>query len=350
MIIGEGKFYDGRSPVAQPVAIAANVDAQHLELRVASQADVTRATDPIRLVEFRDIKLDAPIGRGFWALRLPDGGVVECPPDFYEPLAGVIRPSVGARFSRWAERSLKIAGACFLLSVAILVLFFQFGIPFLAKRAAAVVPSEVEQVITKETMRILDKIYFDPSEMDAERQEAIREGFAALVALNPGAPEYEILFRRSKIGPNAFALPAGKIIMTDELVDFLDNDEQIYGVLAHELGHIHYNHGLQAALQATGHAVVITVFLGDVTSALSVAAALPSVLFEKGHSRRHEREADTYATLFSMQAGMEPHHLIDALEKLTRRYGDGSRMAILSTHPPTAERAELIRSVAEDAR
>ncbi len=349
MILGQAKCYDGRSPVATPVELIAHPESLCLELREIVAEASPGAVTP-RFVSFTDLKLDPPIGRGAWALRLADGMVVECPAEIYESLASLIRPSVGARFSHWAERSLKIAAACFALSIAVLFLFFQYGIPFLAKRAVAVVPFEVEQTITHEAMRLLDRIYFAPSEMAPGTQDALREGFAALVAQYPGAPEYKILFRRSKIGPNAFALPGGIMIMTDELVDFLDNDEQIYSVLAHELGHIHHSHGLQAALQATGHAVVITVFLGDVTSALSIAAALPSVLVEKGHSRKFEREADTYATEFAMRTDLEPHHLIDALEKLTRHYGDVDDMVILSTHPPTKDRVKLIRNVANNTQ
>ena len=55
-----------------------------------------------------------------------------------------------------------------------------------------------------------------------------------------------LLFRDGgKFGANAFALPSGKIIVTDQLASLL-NDEQIVGVLAHELGHVVYRHGMRA--------------------------------------------------------------------------------------------------------
>jgi len=350
MILGEVKYYDGRSPVGKPVTLVADPSTGRFELRPGAPDALPGPDADSRWIDFKDLKLDPPIGRGNWALRLTDGGVLECPHEFYDAVAHFVRPSMGARFSHRAERSLKIAAACFAITVGILFCFFQYGIPFMASRAAAIAPPEFERLITGEAMRLLDKLYFEPSEMDAARRQSIEAGFAARVANHPSPPAYEILFRKSKVGPNAFALPGGTIVMTDELVDFLDNDDQIYGVLAHELGHIHHKHGLQAALQATGHAVVITVFLGDVTSAFSVAGALPSVLMETGHSRRFEREADTYATEFAIQTGLEPHHLVDALEELTRKFGDGGSWSILSTHPPTPERVELIRTVAGQSR
>lgn len=53
---------------------------------------------------------------------------------------------------------------------------------------------------------------------------------------------YEPLFRKSRLGPNAFALPADRIVLTDELVSLLDDEEAINAVLAHELGHLYERH------------------------------------------------------------------------------------------------------------
>lgn len=49
-----------------------------------------------------------------------------------------------------------------------------------------------------------------------------------------------------QIGANAFALPDGTLVVTDELVELAgDNDDEVLAVLAHELGHIHERHGLR---------------------------------------------------------------------------------------------------------
>ncbi len=350
MRIGPAKFYDGRSPVATAVDLEIDTEKHELLIKPQNESSVDASVAAaITAIPLARLKLEAPLGQGNWALRLPERAVLECPSEAYDPLTEFLRPSIGARLSRKAERSLRIALAAFVLSLLSIFLFFQFGIPVIAGKAAEKVPPEIEAAITREALRVLDRMWFEPSELGPARKEELRDGFAELAVRLSDPPDYRILFRRSKIGPNAFALPAGTIVMTDELVEFLDSDEQIYGVLAHELGHIDHNHGMRAALQASGHALFVTFFMGDVTATLSVAAALPSVLFETGHSRKFEREADTYATQFALKTGFGPEHLIHALEKLTERYGDSTGLTLLSTHPPTAERAELIRSVARDA-
>lgn len=342
-------FFDGVSPRGREVVLVADPRRRALEIHPTGGEP---GQAPVE-VPWDHLKADPPLGSGAWALRLPGGAVCECPPEHYDALAQCLKPSLGSRFSRRAERSLWIGLGCFILSLLLVAAFFQYGIPWLALRAARSIPPEIEALVTREAMRTLDRVFFQPSALPEERQESIRQGFAALTAVRGDVPEHRIEFRQSRIGPNAFALPAGLIIMTDELVRFAENDGQIHGVLAHELGHIHHRHGMRAALQAAGHALVITVFLGDVSSVLSAAAALPSVLIETGHSRKFEREADAYAAQFALETGLGIQPLMELLQSLTREYGDGSSLMWLSTHPPTRERILLMRewekSIAEES-
>jgi len=337
-------WYDGRSPIGRGATI--EVDPQTAALRVRSAEDGALMAEQPRSA----LRLEAPMGEDGWLLRLPGGEVCECPPEHDEALGRLLRPGAGARFSRRAERSLRIALVCLAAAAVLVTGFFRFGVPLLASLAAERIPQEMEERLARETMRALDSWVFEPSEMSAEAQAEICEEFAELASGFPEVPPYRIEFRRSKIGPNAFALPSGLIIMTDELVELAEDRRQVHGVLAHELGHIHHRHGMRGLLQATGNTVVFTVFLGDVSSSLALAGALPALLIETGHSRRFEREADAYATEFALRTGLGEDALIGMLDLLTREYGDGSELAWISTHPPTSERTELIRRVAAEAR
>jgi len=337
-------WYDGRSPIGRGVVI--EIDPHTAVLRMVSPEDGALLAEHPRAA----LRLEAPMGDDGWMLRLPGGGVCECPPEHNEALSHLLRPGAGARFSRWAERSLRIALVCLLASALLVAAFFRYGVPIAASLAAERIPPELEERLASESMRALDRLVFEPSEMAASEQAEIRDEFAELASRFPDAPPYRIEFRRSKIGPNAFALPAGLIVMTDELVALTEDRRQVHGVLAHELGHIHHRHGMRGVLQAAGNTVVFTVFLGDVSSSLALAGALPAILIETGHSRRFEREADTYATEFALRTGLGEDALIGMLELLAREYGEGSELAWLSTHPPIPERTELIRRVAAEAR
>ena len=77
-------------------------------------------------------------------------------------------------------------------------------------------------------------------------------------------PRHRLVFRKSRIGPNAFALPGGTMVMTDQLVELVDHDDAVLtGVLAHELGHLQARHGMRMLVQATAIGAVSSLVFGD---------------------------------------------------------------------------------------
>ena len=101
----------------------------------------------------------------------------------------------------------------------------------------------VEQALGTRVLAELDQKMFAASTLSQDEQQRIAAQFARLAAAAEGAPQYRLLFRKSRIGPNALALPSGQIVLTDELVRLMgDDDEALMGVLAHELGHLQRRH------------------------------------------------------------------------------------------------------------
>lgn len=199
---------------------------------------------------------------------------------------------------------------------------------------------------------MMDESFMEPSRLPQARQAALRARFASLRKPSAGM-SYRIEFRDSRIGPNAFALPNGVIVMTDQLVAAAPNDEAVLGVLAHELGHLEQRHSLRGLLQTVGVGVVINMLVGDVSAAL---AAAPAFLLDQKYSRDFEREADSYA-IEMMQANRLPlSPMADLFERMARENrddSDGQRgqdrdedeeaMEYLSSHPADARRIERFR-------
>ncbi|MFX6702058.1 M48 family metallopeptidase, partial [Acinetobacter baumannii] len=104
----------------------------------------------------------------------------------------------------------------------------------------------------------LDQHVLAPSKLDAQRAKGITSRFRALTAPMADAPDYQIVFRKSRIGPNAFALPSGQIVVTDEIVQLLDDDDALMGVLAHELGHVHRRDLMRRLIQSSAIAATAT--------------------------------------------------------------------------------------------
>ncbi len=237
------------------------------------------------------------------------------------------------------QQSWRKALAGLLATIAILVLGYIYALPLASEIIARALPDSVERSISKGALEFLDQRILAPSQLPQARRELIRQRFQRMVPPREGAPAYEIVFRKSEIGPNAFALPSGQIIMTDELVKLMDNDEQILGVLAHELGHLHEHHLMRRIVQSSAVGAVVTVIFGDVSA---IIANIPTLMLDMKYSRDAEREADDYAIAMMKANGVPLSQLAGGFEKLRAQQGDVS--PYLSSHPSTAERIAHIQS------
>ena len=62
--------------------------------------------------------------------------------------------------------------------------------------------------------------------------------------------DIRIVFRKGgRLGPNAFALPGGTIIFTDEMIMLSEHDDELLAVLIHEIGHVVHRNGMRTIIQ-----------------------------------------------------------------------------------------------------
>lgn len=228
--------------------------------------------------------------------------------------------------------------AALVATVAVVATMYVWLIPVISVAAAKMLPVSVERQLGDGSLKFLDDYMFLPSKLSTERQQQLRQRFAGLSAPEANSPTYQLLFRRSKIGPNAFALPSGDIVMTDELVALLKDDDAIMGVLAHEMGHLHERHLSRRLIQGSLTAAAATVLFGDVSAVL---ANIPTVLIDLKYSRDAENDADTYALKMLDKNRIPREPLARGFEKLMK--GDEDVPAYISSHPASAERIAKIR-------
>ncbi|WP_295997599.1 M48 family metallopeptidase [Rugamonas sp.] len=230
-------------------------------------------------------------------------------------------------------------------TVAALVLGYLFLLPPAAALLARALPLAVERKFGDGMLDILDRHVFAPSALPAARQRQLIADFGRLLPPVPHPPPYHIVFRKSRIGPNAFSLPSGDIVMTDEMVALMPDDAALMGILAHELGHLHERHLMRRIIQSSAVAASATLLFGDVSSAI---AALPPLLLDLKYSRDIEREADDYAIAMLLKNGIAPEHLAQVFVRLDRFAG--AAPAYLSSHPSSPERIARIRAAARPQR
>ncbi|MDT8990280.1 M48 family metallopeptidase [Curvibacter sp. APW13] len=255
-----------------------------------------------------------------------------------------------------AQQNWRSVAAFSVVLVALLVALQQWGLPWAAQGLARLVPASVEAAVGESTLSTLDAQLMEPSAMDATQQARLQDALRqVLPPASPGeSPAWQVVFRKSRIGPNALALPGGTIIVTDELVELVDQDVSVLaGVAAHEWGHVRHQHGMRMLLQATVLGAVWTVMFGDTSGLL---ASVPLLLGQAQYSRQAEREADEAAVQVLRRAKISPDVMVRFFDKLAahRKRQDqagqddwGSRIGIaFSSHPSDAERVAFFQAAA----
>lgn len=352
-------YFDGRQSARHRVEV----------VRVGETV-VIRGAEVLREERVSDLRVEPRVGSLPLRIALPEGAVLVADAD---AVASVLPIPRSAGLAHRLESHLGVVFASLAGLVVAGWFGYRDGVPWLAHRVADHIPPALESQIAEQGMESLDQYVFRPSRMDAARQARLRESFRQLAAgLGPAASGARLEFRNGRwIGANAFALPGGTVVMTDQLAALLD-DAHVDAVLAHELGHLQYRHGTRQLLQDSIVGLASMALLGDASSVSQVAATLPTVLGHTSYSRDFEREADRFAFGLLRRTGRSPRLLGEALaslEKAAARHSssecpvprDGSApdsdedrrrptaedLGYLSTHPPTAER---IRAAEEAAR
>lgn len=330
----EGRYYDGSSARATGVRVDVQRDGR---LRIEGDGLVRELT-------LDGLSVSERLGTTARTLRLPDGASVEIPDsDALDEVLRSVAVRGAPRFVFLLER--HWGGVLAALALTLLALFaaVQWGIPALADSVVRRLPRGFDRELGDGALETLDGRLFAPSALESQARDALGARFDALTAVARIEPSPRLVFRKgAAIGANAFALPSGIVVVTDELVTLAEEDDDVVAVLAHELGHVHHRHGLRAVLRNAGVGVLVAGLLGDFVSISALASTIPVLLVELEYSRRFEREADAYGVALLGSIGVDPGHLADMLDRLSRAQGEWS--AYLSSHPATEERIDAIRS------
>jgi len=338
MISFNATYFDGKSSKAYPVKIWS--DGKFVRVR-------GEQGEPALDVPLPDCTITPALGTSRRSLVFYSGA--RCESDDYAAVEALERQkgeNPGMRLVHYLESRWKITAGCLVGLILFAWLFSLYGIPQIAKTVAYAVPPSLMEKISQNTLAVLDDRYLQPSEIDPQRAAEVRKLFQGLRRdLSPGI-NYRLVFRKSpKIGANAFALPSGVILVTDELVALAHDDKELVGVLAHEAAHVERRHGLRGVLQDAGVFILISALAGDITSISSTAASLPTLLAESGYSRQFEKEADEAAGRYLIQKGWGTKPYQDILLRLAESSPDQPEFSILATHPLTKERILSIKSL-----
>lgn len=330
------EYFDGQSPTAHAV-----------RLRIDGPDLVIEGDGFTRRVPHRQVQWPERQRHGTRLAYLPRQGLISHADgpswDAWTQAHGLREPWLVRWMQSWR-------GVALALSVVVLMgmALWHWGVPWTGRAVVAALPLAADQAVGEQALAQFDK-GLSPSTLSVERQAAIRQALADAVqqAYPAGQrPAYTLHFRAAaklKIGPNAFALPGGHIVLTDELAELLaDAPDVLTGVLAHELGHVRHRHGMRTAVQAGLLAGLAGLVVGDFSSVL---ASLPALLGQAAYARDFEREADRETIAVLQALHLKPSRMVLFFERIEawRKANDAAYTLpiALASHPADAERKRL---------
>ncbi|MFB9950229.1 M48 family metallopeptidase [Rhizobium puerariae] len=341
--IAEGEWH----PANSSRAIPATLKEENGRLVAESEGAVLAAAVLER------IDISPRVGSIPRRLTFPDGSVLETREN--DRIDAYLRGRRGSRgglvhrLEEFHPRLIAMTIAVILLAATI----YRFAVPALVEVAVLVTPPFVPQMIGAGTLASLDRTVFEPSDLPEEEQKAISEGFAKLAARSKGGEGgYKLNFRDGgMIGPNAFALPDGSLVLTDDLVKLADGDrEMILGVLGHEIAHVEGEHSLRQLYRAAGVAALVMLIAGDVGSGVEDILTQGGALLALSYSRSAEAEADRRSVELMQAAGYDPAALARFFSVLEEKLGDHGDASIFASHPGTPQRQQDIREYANELK
>lgn len=328
------RYLDGATSRERPVRVRLSPAGRlHIE---GLEAELT--------LDMADLKVRPRLGDTPRAIELPGGARLEVDDnDAVDAALEAQGRGRGQRLVHALEGRGAWVAAAVLLTVVAAWLVVGKGMPWLAARAAEVLPPGVGAAASRQALDFMDRSAFGPSALPEGEQARVETLFARVTEGAPSGYDYRVLLRAAPgVGANAFALPDGAVVVTDEIAQGAD-DDALLGVLAHEVGHVLHRHALRQVIQNTGATLLIGAVTGDVVSTSTLAAGLPVVLLEAHYSRAFETEADDYALGWMRAHDVSPQPFAALLEHL-----DAGNVvpAYLSTHPATADRIARLEAAA----
>ncbi len=350
-----GQYYSGRTALAEDT-VALCTEAGQLSFE-------SLAREPVPL---NDIRFSERLGSIPRTLTLPDGAMFETS-DNDRIDQWLTQCGQRASWRHWLERNSTAVGLALVVIALVVFVSVRWGIPAFSDYLAERFPPEVDAAIATGALEALDDGVFEPTQLSEAEQDTIRKQFRRLIPPEYGT-DFQIVFRGGGwIGANAFALPDGTVVVTDEMIAMSGHADELGSVLLHEIGHVVHRHSLRQVIRHSWLAMLSLLIIGDVSSAGTLVLALPGVLVQSAYSREFETEADDYALVRMRDTGIDASHFADLMERIERcglreaaalpeclnraakqgdapKGSDGGWLKYLSTHPTNRDRNARFRA------
>lgn len=148
---------------------------------------------------------------------------------------------------------------------------------------------------------------------------------------------------------NAFALPGGQIFITTALLSALETEDEVAGVLAHEIVHVLARHSAQQIAKnelTKGLVGAVGVASGDADAAQT--AAIIGQLVNMSYGREDELQSDGLGVCIMNDAGYDPEAMVEVMQILAAVGGGSDQPEFTSTHPNPENRIREIEEAIQN--
>lgn len=336
--ITDGTYYLAGSSEALPVNLFLTSD-HHLVIQ-------TKKNDiEIGFVGFEDLTINSCLGNMPREVVLPDKQALHI--NGNKEIDDWLYPKKSNRIHR-LESSFRFALLAIVVVPVSLIGIFKFALPALAIQFAELVPEYVTDLSSNNTLAALNRTVLEESELDDATQQKLIKSWQGVVAQLPVQQhKFQFQFKKSEFfGANAFALPNGTIVVTDDLVTLLDGqDNLLMAIILHEIGHVEHKHSMRLVAETLISSLAIDYLIGDVGGVIEVFAGASTTIIQNRFSQALEWEADDFSLSNIHLTGYSPTDFADAMSKLAEKGSESNKLsALLSSHPMTQARIDNART------
>lgn len=244
------------------------------------------------------------------------------------------------------DRALVTKLSCIVGACAAVALFFVYGLPWVAKPMASLMPVSWEESTGESTIVLINKLFASDRPLCSNAA-----GVAALKKLSDKLrATYETPYTiRVDVADspivNALAAPGGRILLFRGLIDKATSPAEVAGVLAHEMAHVVNRHPTQGMINAVGWSSLMSVFTGGASLSNEAVARLAAHLATSAHTRNLEAEADDGAVAMLTTSGIGTDGMANFFKTIQERQPKGPALpSYLASHPETEDRIGSIEA------
>lgn len=304
----KGVWFDGATSAMQ---------SAELEFFDDGRADLTVQGGPAQHLVFESLTISPRLGSTPRYIYLASGGKFETRDN--DQVDIWVRQQRGSAWDLWVHRwesQWHMVAASVVMVVFFAWAVMVYGLPAASQKIAFWLPEQVPRVLGEQTLKTLDDTIFKTSTLAEPEQQRVLRHFQPVLDQYPELP-LKVLFRDGgAIGPNAFALPDGSLVFTDQMIALSRDDDELLAVLAHEVGHVAERHSLQAVVRTSMLGFLLMAVTGDVSASSDILLAVPLLISELSHSRKFERQADDFALQYLRNNDIAPSHFVDIMSRL----------------------------------